>query len=151
LAGLAALSSSLPVKGDAAEKLLIKYLHDDDPRVRRSAMDAAAKLHTAKTGPEVAKTAAESVNTTTERAAAARALGLLGNADAATIRTLKDLSESKVGAAPVRAEALHALGMLDSHAAKTVASSLLDDENRGLQIEAIHVLGTTAEGARQAA
>ena len=152
LAGVEALAHRASVKADAATPLLLKYLKDDDARVRAASIEAVAQMRVAKASGELAKAMLDDSRTTTERVAAARTLGLLGDTgDKAVASALKELVDPKTktpAAGLLRAEALHTLALIDTDAAQAAAKDLLEDLSRDVQAEAIRTLGTTAKGAR---
>ncbi len=148
LAGVEVLTSGLPVNAPAVEPLFLKFLDDDDPRMRMAVIDGIAQLRLAKTAPRLVKLLGEPSRPTAEHIGVVRALGLLGDkSTSAVLQELLDKKENSVNL-KLRMEAFRSLANLDADAAQGTARKLLEDKDSATQIEAVRVLGARPEGAR---
>ncbi|HEV3436447.1 MAG TPA: PVC-type heme-binding CxxCH protein [Gemmata sp.] len=137
------------VSGDAnarkATDIVLGLLSHPDDDVRYVAIKAIEDIRLTAAAPRLIAILNDSTRRESERAAAVRALRVLG--DKKAVAPIQALLEGQ-HPATLKSETLRALAALDIVAARTAAEKLLDQPDPTLLSEAVTVLATTKAGAK---
>src|SRR5262249_4342872 len=128
-----------------AAHIVLGLLDNPDDDARYVAIKAVEDTRLTAAAPQLIAVVSDAKKRESERAAAVRALRVLG--DRKAIVPLRDLIAGKEPAT-LKSEALRSLAALDAAAARTAAEKLLDQSDTTLLKDAVAVLGTTKPGAR---
>jgi quinoprotein glucose dehydrogenase len=147
LSAVGALAKPNAVLADKIQSLLLALLEEKEPPLRLAVIKAVEDNRARRAAPRLAKLLGEGDRPQAERAAAAKALRVLG--DRTVVPALKQvLDPARSQAAALQVEAFRSLAALDLEDAQREARALLDREDPALKGEGVQVLGTTPAGAR---
>jgi quinoprotein glucose dehydrogenase len=137
------------VSGDAnarkATEIVLRLLSHPEDDARYVAIKAVEDLRLKAASPRLIALLGDSTKRESERAAALRAIRVLGDKNA--VPTLQELLAGQ-NPATLKSVALQALAALDINSARKTAEKLLDQPDAMLMQEAVNVLASTKAGAK---
>jgi putative membrane-bound dehydrogenase-like protein len=150
IAGLEMLGIFGRVPSEKVAPLLLRWLDDNDPEMRRTAIRAVGETRIGEAVPVLIKRLNDDSRSLFERTEIIKALRSFN--DPSTVAPLLSLAKNdslnSIDGQTMRIEALRSLLTLDPNAARDIATTWLD-KNIELQSEAVATLGTAPEGAKK--
>ncbi len=146
LAGVEVLSANGGLNTPAGGKLVTALLTSKDADTRIAGLAAVEQSRVTGVRATVAAIGSDGKRSADERAAALRAIRVIGDSESAGL--VRKLVENAMEPPALRGDALRALSTLDAKTARTTAENWLAEMDSALVSAAVDVLGSAKDGAK---